>query len=269
MFGKLAGIHSNSNTIYGKRADISEPLQPCVRCPHSTSRMTSKRQTNLTNFFKNKSEDRKNDPPPKRQCIDLHESTSTDEDVSKQTEQHEVEENRSTMCSTTLDQSLIKTTAKYCRDSARKIRPEWFIIYPWLKYITETNTFECCMCKEAKLKNVFTTGKDASKPKKDDFAKHEMRSDHRAAVERPKQQKSFEKAAHNAHESVREAIIAQMRNVLYMTKEAIPLRKATSLINLQILNVSLYCLYIFIFIYNLLIYRKQLKYIKKYRVHLD
>ena len=42
--------------------------------------------------------------------------------------------------------------------------------------------FRCKSCVETKQNNIFVTGKDATKPKKDDFIKHQKSNDHKASI---------------------------------------------------------------------------------------
>ncbi len=85
---------------------------------------------------------------------------------------------------------------------------------------------------------MFVTGKDASKPKKDDFTRHAKRPEHTEALSHKSRQKDFAVASQNAYASVRDSVIAQMRNVLFLAKEHVLSTKAGPLIDLQLLNVS-------------------------------
>jgi hypothetical protein len=80
-----------------------------------------------------------------------------------------------------------KTTKSYDRDN-RKFKSEWFTQFTWLEVEEAKDKgekvlkYHVCVCVyvcEWKKPNIFTTGKPGSKPKKDDFVKHEMTKDHR------------------------------------------------------------------------------------------
>ena len=49
------------------------------------------------------------------------------------------------------------------------IKPDWFIRFPWLIHDRDNHVFRCRTCVHAKARNVFVSGKDANKPKKDDL----------------------------------------------------------------------------------------------------
>ena len=66
----------------------------------------------------------------------------------------------------------------------RIIKADWFPTFPWLAH--EDGMFTCKICVNAKAANVFATGKDASRPKKDDLTKHHNSADHRRSVALPK-----------------------------------------------------------------------------------
>ena len=70
---------------------------------------------------------------------------------------------------------------KFCPDydNNRSVKAEWFALFPWLVLDKEKFVFTCRDCVKAGKTNSLTTGKDASKPKKDDFVKHERNKDHK------------------------------------------------------------------------------------------
>ena len=67
-------------------------------------------------------------------------------------------------------------------DRHRAIKSEWFKIFHWLIHAKDENMFRCKSCVETKQNNIFVTGKDATKPKKDDFIKHQKSNDHKASI---------------------------------------------------------------------------------------
>lgn len=75
--------------------------------------------------------------------------------------------------------SKLAETKPYDRDDKRKVKTEWFQQFEWLSLDKENHTFTCKICLEGKKVNIFTSGKGANKPKKDDFVKHEASKDHR------------------------------------------------------------------------------------------
>ena len=99
--------------------------------------------------------------------------------------------------------------------------------------------FRCRLCIAAKANNIFVTGKDSSKPKKDDLTKHQQSLDHRRAVVLPKQRKDFVTASVTANDHAKSGIIAQLRTVLTQAKHCLPTVKNAALVELQVLNVSM------------------------------
>ena len=71
---------------------------------------------------------------------------------------------------------------------ARLAKPDWFLRFPWLVHDPEKRVFRCKVCIGAKAKNVFVSGKDCTKPKNDDLAKHETSTDHRRSTTVKRQQ---------------------------------------------------------------------------------
>lgn len=126
---------------------------------------------------------------------------------------------------------------KFDRDFNRKVKSVWFQEFDWLKLDSEREVFLCKNCIQAKKDNIFTIGKCAKKPKKDDFVKHEKSLDHRMSHNKQLQTEMV-KATSNAHKSARSAIVAQMATVLTQAKEGIPTRKNSQLLELQMFNVS-------------------------------
>ena len=54
------------------------------------------------------------------------------------------------------------------------IKADWFVRFAWLIHGSKSHVFCCKVFVYAKAKNVFFTGKDCAKSKKDDLAKHEI-----------------------------------------------------------------------------------------------
>ena len=99
----------------------------------------------------------------------------------------------------------------------RLIKPfkaDWFVRFLWLIYDSKSHVFCCKVCMHANAKNVFVTGKDCAKPKKDDLAKHEISANHRRSTLLPKHQMDFV----TANDHAKSAIIAHMRTVLAQAK---------------------------------------------------
>lgn len=118
----------------------------------------------------------------------------------------------------------------------RKIKADWFKTYTWLKYCPESNSFHCKTCLQANEINVFTTGKDAKIPKKDDFIKHEKSKSHLSANNVLHSRKEFIKVRNSAFGHAEESMIKQMRTAYVQAKEAIPSVKHAALLRLQMLN---------------------------------
>ena len=95
-----------------------------------------------------------------------------------------------------------------------QFKMDWFVRFAWLIHDSKSHVFRCKVCVHAKAKNVFVTWKDCAKPKKDDFAKHEISADHRISTLLPKHQMDFV----TANDHVKSAIIAQMRTVLLVKR---------------------------------------------------
>ena len=116
----------------------------------------------------------------------------------------------------------------------RIIKADWFTTFPWLAHEDMPSSFTCKICVNAKASNVFATGKDASRPKKDDLTKHHNSADHRRSVALPKRQREFVMASVTANDHVKAGIVAQMRTVLTQAKHCLPTAKNAALVELQI-----------------------------------
>ena len=92
----------------------------------------------------------------------------------------------------------------------RLIKADWFVRFAWLIHDSKSHVFRCKVCVHAKAKNVFFTGKDYAKSKKDDLAKHEIFPDHRRSTLLPKRQMDFV----TANDHAKSAIIAHVWTVL-------------------------------------------------------
>ena len=110
--------------------------------------------------------------------------------------------------------------------------------------------FTCKICVNAKASNVFATGKDASRPKKDDLTKHHNSADHRRSVALPKRQREFVMASVTANDHAKAGIVAQMRTVLTQAKHCLPTAKNAALVELLMLNVSNFY-YVFFYKFNI------------------
>ena len=99
------------------------------------------------------------------------------------------------------------------REPPRLVKTDWFLRFPWLIHDEEKRVFRCKICIDAKAKNVFVSGKDCTKPKKDNLAKHESSADHRRSTTVKRQRKKFVTAAVTANDHAKAAVIAQMRTV--------------------------------------------------------
>ena len=64
----------------------------------------------------------------------------------------------------------------------RKLKRECFKGFPWLCHDSNRNILFCDYCIDAGRENVFTKGKSALFPKKDDIVKHKTSTDHKFAV---------------------------------------------------------------------------------------
>ena len=87
---------------------------------------------------------------------------------------------------------------------------DWSVRFPWAWLINESKN-------HAKAKNVFVTGKDCAKPKKDNLAKHEISANHRRSTLLPKRQMDFV----TANDHVKSAIIAHMWTALVQAKHCL------------------------------------------------
>lgn len=91
-------------------------------------------------------------------------------------------------------------------------------------------TTECvCKCK---------FGKSTVKPKREDFNKHEKGNDHKLSAAASEHQTEMKKAVVNANSKFKESTIAIMKTVLSLTQADIPNSKVSTIIELQIENVS-------------------------------
>ena len=98
----------------------------------------------------------------------------------------------------------------------------------------------CALCIKCGRSNVFTTGKSASTPKRDDLKKHELTEDHRFATAANLAVKKEEMpiAVSKAYGKVKDSVTAVMRNVYWLAKEGLPNEKLKSLNKLSHAQVS-------------------------------
>ncbi|XP_029981526.1 transmembrane protein C17orf113-like [Sphaeramia orbicularis] len=122
------------------------------------------------------------------------------------------------------------------RDQSRQIRADWFTSFKWLKYDKEKNLFFCTDCITAKKDNLFTKGKSASVPKRDDFTKHAGRKDHLMAAGAKQGNLEMCKGRAKADDQAKESITAAMKTVLWMAQEDVANVKFPSLVDLQLEN---------------------------------
>ena len=64
----------------------------------------------------------------------------------------------------------------------RRIRPAWFLEFPWLELNQMDMCFYCKLCRLYKQPGVFSFGRPAGNPKKDYFVKHENTEGHKIAA---------------------------------------------------------------------------------------
>ena len=76
----------------------------------------------------------------------------------------------------------------------------------------------CKSCTKANMTNIFTKGKSADLPKKDDMRKHLQSRDHIASLKNVCQKKAFEKAVLNVYDSAKESIMAQLSTLFVFSK---------------------------------------------------
>ena len=86
------------------------------------------------------------------------------------------------------------------------------------------------------MTNIFTQGKFANLPKKDDLKKHSRSKDHIAALKNVSEKKAFEKAVSNVYDSAKESIMEQLATLFVFSKCCIASNKLLSIINLQVHN---------------------------------
>uniref|UniRef100_A0A8C4QIV5 C2H2-type domain-containing protein n=1 Tax=Eptatretus burgeri TaxID=7764 RepID=A0A8C4QIV5_EPTBU len=135
-------------------------------------------------------------------------------------------------------QKKMKFHADY--DSHRYIKAEWFVMFKWLNFNQQANVFTCKNCIWANKINIFSKGKLALKPKKDDFIKHEKLPDHQDAVKaesRPKEMKVATTTRTFFKES-KDTMIAAFRTVLCVAQEDVAANKVDAIVKLQLDNVN-------------------------------
>ena len=101
--------------------------------------------------------------------------------------------------------ATIPTTNCNEHQGDRKIQSSWFTTYTWLQLL-EGGMFFCKWCTKANMTNIFTKGKSADLPKKDDMRKHCQSRDHIASLKNVCQKKAFEKAVSNVYDSAKEKV---------------------------------------------------------------
>ena len=133
---------------------------------------------------------------------------------------------------------------------SRAIKAEWFTLFPWLEIDKNEHVFRCSFCVKAKKHNVFVSGKSSSKPKKDDFIKHERGEDHKLAKRIPEQRQEMRTAITSAKSHARDAIIGTMKTVLCLAQADIPNCNVSTIVELQVDNVSIISVFYLYFIKN-------------------
>ena len=91
-----------------------------------------------------------------------------------------------------------------------QFKTDWFVHFVWLIHDSKSH---CKVCVHAKAKNVFVTGKDCAKPKKDDLAKHEISADHRRSTLLPKRQMDFVTANDHAKSAIITGLVNRVDTV--------------------------------------------------------
>ena len=126
-------------------------------------------------------------------------------------------------------------------DSNRHVKAEWFIMFKWLNFNKQANVFTCKDCIWANKINIFSKGKLALKPKKDDFIKHEKLPDHQDAVKaesRPKEMKVATTTTRKFFKESKDTMIAAFRTVLCVAPEDVAANKVDAIVKLQLDNAS-------------------------------
>ena len=112
--------------------------------------------------------------------------------------------------------ATIPTTNCNEHQGDRKIQSPWLTTYTWLQL--EGGMFFCKSGTNANMTNIFTKGKPADLPKKDDMKKHCQSRDHIASLKNVCQKKAFEKAVSNVYDSAKECIMAQLATLFVFFK---------------------------------------------------
>ena len=127
----------------------------------------------------------------------------------------------------------LETVTESCKDDKRRktesrdIKSAWSVKYEWLKYERKSNLFFCDLCIKAGKHNVFTLGKSALIPKADDFNKHELNKEHKLVVSAKLSVEKGEmaKAQAKANQSVKDAVVATMKNVYFIMLRSVGVGK--------------------------------------------
>ena len=120
----------------------------------------------------------------------------------------------------------------------RNIKSKWFVDFSWLSYDQTKCQFFCKLCVEFKRENIFTKGRSAVIPKRDDFVKHEMSKDHAFALRSKDERSKMAVAMQKAADQMQLSVEAVMRTILCMCKTDIALCKVSTIVELQIANGS-------------------------------
>ncbi|CAM1299785.1 Uncharacterised protein at_DN1339 [Pycnogonum litorale] len=122
---------------------------------------------------------------------------------------------------------------------SRSFKAGWFKEFPWLTL--ESNLMKCKVCCKVNKRSVFTSGKSADNPRKDDLSKHDKSTDHCDASKLPERRQEMKAAVVRSHTIVKDAIIAHMVTLLTMAREAITTMKVSTLLQMQVKN-GVHCL---------------------------
>ena len=113
----------------------------------------------------------------------------------------------------------------------------------------ETNLFTCSVCLKAKKINIYTVGKSAVNPKKDDISKHASTKSHKEALGIVKGQESLKHAASKSFDMAEESVEAQLATLYMQAKSGIPSVKNSDLVKICLyLPSKAYICYIYFFV---------------------
>ncbi len=125
----------------------------------------------------------------------------------------------------------VTTSAEPKEHVLGKFQQKWRAVYgQWLHYDDDKRIMYCDICRQLKFTNAMAVG--TTNLKTTTIQRHVSSDDHQRALLAPQEQNNFQTAVSSALSKEESGIVACMKVVYWMAKEAVPLSKYSSLMEL-------------------------------------